>query len=127
MVNKIKETALKVWNMVNGKDKNLDGKVDIHDAMLEAKQKAKKKILSYLKKIYNGIDLANSSTNKVYAEVSLVGIRTVQVNIIGEVKVPGSYNLNALSTVLNGLYASGGPTVNGSFRNIKIYWFLIIG
>ena len=49
-----------------------------------------------------------------------MGIRTVQVNIIGEVKVPGSYNLNALSTVLNGLYASGGPTVNGSFRNVKI-------
>ena len=46
-------------------------------------EKAKKKILSYLKKIYNGIDVANSSTNKVYAEVSLVGIRTVQVNIIG--------------------------------------------
>ena len=43
MVNKIKETALKVWNMVNGKDKNLDGKVDIKDAMLRAKQKAKKK------------------------------------------------------------------------------------
>jgi hypothetical protein len=43
MVNKIKETALKVWNMVNGKDKNLDGKVDIKDAMLKAKQKAKKK------------------------------------------------------------------------------------
>jgi hypothetical protein len=42
MVNKIKETALKVWNMVNGKDKNLDGKVDIKDAMLRAKQKAKK-------------------------------------------------------------------------------------
>jgi hypothetical protein len=43
MVNKIKETALKVWNIVNGKDKNLDGKVDIKDAMLKAKQKAKKK------------------------------------------------------------------------------------
>ena len=42
MVNKIKETALKVWNIVNGRDKNLDGKVDIHDAMLRAKQKAKK-------------------------------------------------------------------------------------
>ena len=42
MVNKFKEQALKVWNMVNGKDKNLDGKVDIHDAMLRAKQKAKK-------------------------------------------------------------------------------------
>jgi hypothetical protein len=42
MVNKIKETALKVWNIVNGRDKNLDGKVDIHDAMLKAQQKAKK-------------------------------------------------------------------------------------
>lgn len=43
MVKKIKETALKVWNIVSGKDKNLDGKVDIHDAMIAAKQKAKKK------------------------------------------------------------------------------------
>jgi len=42
MVNKIKETALKVWNMVNGKDKNLDGKVDIHDAMLKLNKKQRK-------------------------------------------------------------------------------------
>ena len=41
MVNKLKEKAKKLWNMINGKDKNLDGKVDIHDAMLAAKQKAK--------------------------------------------------------------------------------------
>ena len=41
MVNKLKEKAKKLWNMINGKDKNFDGKVDIHDAMLEAKQKAK--------------------------------------------------------------------------------------
>jgi hypothetical protein len=39
---KIKEQALKVWNMINGKDKNPDGKVDIKDAMLKAQQKAKK-------------------------------------------------------------------------------------
>ena len=39
---KIKEQALKVWNMINGKDKNQDGKVDIKDAMLKAQQKAKK-------------------------------------------------------------------------------------
>ena len=43
MVNKIKETALKVWNMVNGKDKNLDGKVDIDDAWITARQKSKKR------------------------------------------------------------------------------------
>ena len=41
MINKFKEKAKKLWNIINGKDKNFDGKVDIHDAMLEAKQKAK--------------------------------------------------------------------------------------
>lgn len=83
-------------------------------------EKATTKIISYLKKIYNGIGAANNSYNKVYAEVSLAGVRTVQVSMIGEIKVPGSYSLNALSTVLNALYAAGGPTKNGSFRNIKV-------
>lgn len=82
--------------------------------------KAKEKILSYLKKIYNGIGAPVGSYNKVYAEVSLVGVRTVQVNIIGEVKVPGTYSLSALSSVLNALYASGGPTEKGTFRTIKV-------
>ena len=40
-------------------------------------EKATTKIISYLKKIYNGIGAANNSYNKVYAEVSLVGVRTV--------------------------------------------------
>jgi len=43
MVKKFKQRAKKLWNMINGKDKNLDGKVDIKDAMLAAEQKAKKK------------------------------------------------------------------------------------
>lgn len=102
-------------------------------------EKAKAKIVSYLKKIYSGIDAASSSHTKVHAEVSLVGIRTVQVNIIGEVKVPGTYSLSALSSVLNGLYAAGGVTENGTFRSVKlirdgkefsefdIYKFLTIG
>jgi len=82
--------------------------------------KAKEKIISYLKKIYSGIGASGSSYNKVYADVSLVGVRTVQVNIIGEVKVPGTYSLSALSTVLNALYAAGGPTEKGTFRTIKV-------
>ena len=43
MVNKIKEIASKVWNILNGKDADMDGDVDIDDAMLKAKRKAKKK------------------------------------------------------------------------------------
>ena len=41
MVNKFKEKAKQLWNILNGSDTNLDGKVDIHDAMLKAKRKAK--------------------------------------------------------------------------------------
>ena len=41
MVNKIKETALKVWNILNGKDADMNGDVDIDDAWLKAKRKAK--------------------------------------------------------------------------------------
>jgi protein involved in polysaccharide export with SLBB domain len=83
-------------------------------------EKAKTKIISYLKKIYSGIGASSSSHNKVFAEVSLVGVRTVQVNIIGEVKVPGTYSLSALSSVLNALYAAGGPTEKGTFREVKV-------
>lgn len=82
--------------------------------------KAKVKIISYLQKIYNGIGASNDSYEKVHADVSLVNVRTVQVNIIGEVKVPGTYSLSGLSSVLNALYAAGGPTEKGTFRSVQI-------
>ena len=43
MVNKFKNKAKQLWNMINGKDKNLDGVVDIKDAMLAAEQKSKER------------------------------------------------------------------------------------
>ena len=81
---------------------------------------AKSKIKNYLKRIYSGISASNSSYNKVNLAITIKEVRNVQVNIIGEVKVPGSYSLNAFSTVLNSLYAAGGPTKNGTFRNIQL-------
>jgi protein involved in polysaccharide export with SLBB domain len=83
-------------------------------------KEAKFKIISYLKRIYSGIGATKDSYNRVNVDISLVGVRTVQVNIIGEVKVPGTYSLSALSSVLNALYASGGPTENGTFRKVKV-------
>jgi protein involved in polysaccharide export with SLBB domain len=83
-------------------------------------KEAKFKITSYLKRIYSGIGATKDSHNRVNVDISLVGVRTVQVNIIGEVKVPGTYSLSALSSVLNALYASGGPTENGTFRKVKV-------
>ena len=78
------------------------------------------KIKGKLKRIYSGINASQNSPYKVFLNISLINVRTVQVNIIGEVKVPGTYSLSALSTVLNALYASGGPTEQGTFREIKL-------
>tara|TARA_B110000503_G_scaffold19299_1_gene28687 strand:+ start:10 stop:2430 length:2421 start_codon:yes stop_codon:yes gene_type:complete len=83
-------------------------------------ENAKIKIISYLKRIYSGVGASKNSFNRVNVDISLVGVRTVQVNIIGEVTVPGTYSLSALSSVLNALYAAGGPTKNGTFREIKV-------
>ena len=83
-------------------------------------EEAKNKIEGKLKTIYSGISAPNRSPYKIYLDVSMISVRTVSVNIIGEVKVPGTYSLSALSTVLNALYAAGGPTKEGTFRNIKL-------
>lgn len=52
--------------------------------------------------------------------VTLGNIRSVKVILVGEIVKPGTYTLSSLSTVFNALYASGGPNINGSFRQIEI-------
>lgn len=80
----------------------------------------KEKIKSALSKIYSGVLSPDGSYSKIYVGVSLQEVRSVQVNIIGEVAAPGTYSLSALSSVLNALYAAGGPTENGSFRDVQL-------
>lgn len=47
--------------------------------------------------------------------------RTITVNVMGEVKTPGSYTLSAFATVFHALYMAGGPNDIGTLRNIKVY------
>lgn len=47
--------------------------------------------------------------------------KTITVNVMGEVKVPGTYTLSAFATVFNALYMVGGTNDIGTLRNIKIY------
>lgn len=53
--------------------------------------------------------------------LSLGQTRTISVNVMGEVKVPGTYTLSAFSTVFHALYMAGGTNDLGTLRNIKIY------
>jgi len=52
--------------------------------------------------------------------ITLTNIRTIQVNVLGEVNLPGTFMLSSLSNVMNALYNAGGVTPIGSLRNIKL-------
>jgi protein involved in polysaccharide export with SLBB domain len=47
--------------------------------------------------------------------------RTIMVNVMGEVKTPGTYTLSAFATVFHALYMAGGTNDIGTLRNIKVY------
>ena len=47
--------------------------------------------------------------------------RSIMVQVMGEVKMPGTYTLNSLSTAFNALYAAGGISNIGTLRDIKVY------
>ena len=77
---------------------------------------------AYLKKVFSKIyaDL-NSSDPKTFLKLSLGQIRSIKVNIMGEVVMPGTYTLPSLATVFHALYSAGGISNVGTLRNIKLY------
>jgi len=54
-------------------------------------------------------------------DVSLDRLRTIRIYVVGDVQRPGAYDISSLSTPLNALYQSGGPTSRGSMRIVKHY------
>ena len=53
--------------------------------------------------------------------ISVGQTRSMTVNVMGEVKVPGTYTLSAFSTVFHALYMAGGINDIGTLRNIKVF------
>ncbi|GAC1304769.1 MAG: SLBB domain-containing protein [Mucilaginibacter sp.] len=78
-------------------------------------EQAMAKIKSRLMQTYPAI-----RSGRTTLTVGIGNIRSIKVTLVGEVTRPGSYTLSSLSTIFNALYASGGPTQNGSFRDIEI-------
>ncbi len=54
------------------------------------------------------------------ANASLGRLRGIQVYVVGQAQRPGTFHLSSLSTLVNALFASGGPSANGSMRNIEL-------
>ncbi len=68
-------------------------------------------------KIYSGIS-GSEPTSQI--KLTLGDIRTIQINIMGEVAVPGTYTLSSFSSVFHALYRAGGVNKIGSLRSIKV-------
>ena len=81
---------------------------------------AERKIRNEFASIYTGLSADSPSESKVHLDVNLQKARSIVVNITGSVSAPGTYTISGFSSVINALYAAGGPTENGSYRDIKV-------
>lgn len=68
--------------------------------------------------------LAEQKLSQVYTDfqltVSLGKIRSIRIYLTGEIKFPGAYTVSSLTSLFNALYLAGGPTQNGSMRDIRL-------
>ncbi len=106
------------------------GQISVSGMTIEA---ATQKIKSAAARVYSTVNSGQSQVS-----VTLSSIRTIKITLIGS-KQPGNYNISSLATVYNALHLGGGPSKNGSYRNIQlirnskiiknvdIYRFLISG
>ena len=69
-------------------------------------------------------DFLRNEFGRVYRnfnlDVTMGQLRSIQVFVVGHARRPGSYTISSLSTLLNALFASGGPTSQGSLRDIQV-------
>ncbi len=78
-------------------------------------KEANSRIKRSLARIYAGINSGSTSV-----KLTLGNIRSIQVNIVGEVANPGTYTLPSLASLFHALYAAGGVSEIGSLRDVKV-------
>lgn len=78
-------------------------------------EEAEASIRSRLASIIGGVG------SDTHVKVSLGQIRSIRVNVLGEVLTPGTYTLPSLATLFNALYLAGGVSDIGSLRNIQVF------
>lgn len=112
------DLRLQIWGQVNLRGSflvdrtgaiSLPGAGTIHVAGLRFDQLTGF-LRSQLGRVYRNFDL----------NVNMGQLRSIQVFVVGEARMPGSYTVSSLSTLLNALFASGGPKPEGSLRDIQV-------
>ncbi|MBA3759442.1 MAG: SLBB domain-containing protein [Gemmatimonadales bacterium] len=89
----------------------------VHVANLTLTQ-LKEVLYSRLGRVYSGVRRGPNARTRF--EITVGRLRNIQVFVVGDVVRPGAYQMSAAGTALGALYAAGGPTANGSFRQVEV-------
>ena len=73
-------------------------------------QELKEFLRKEISKYYTGFEM----------NVSLGALRSITVYVVGNARTPGAYAVSSLSTLVNALFVSGGPSKSGSMRDIQL-------
>jgi protein involved in polysaccharide export with SLBB domain len=73
-------------------------------------QELKNVLYKQFSKYYTGFEM----------NVSMGALRTIRVYVVGNAEQPGAYTISSLSTLVNALFESGGPSKKGTMRNIQV-------
>ncbi len=112
------ELQLQIWGQVNQSNAytvDRTGSIylpsvgPVHVAGVQFSQ-LREFLRSQLSRVYRNFDL----------NVNMGQLRSIQVFVVGQASKPGSYTIGSLSTLLNALFASGGPLPQGSLRDIQV-------
>ena len=112
------QLVIRIWGQVNFNAQltvDRSGSVylpqvgEIHVAGLPFAQ-VKEHIHDAVGHIYRSFDL----------DVEMGQLRSIQVFVVGQARRPGTYTLSSLSTLVTALFATGGPSVQGSLRDIQL-------
>ncbi len=71
-----------------------------------------------LGRVYSGVTRGGGATT--HFSITPAKLRSNMVFVVGEVMAPGAYQVSASGTLLSALYAAGGPTDNGSLRDLQV-------
>lgn len=80
-------------------------------------REANSRLKATFSKIYSSMRGSNPTT---FINLSLGEIRSISVNVVGEVQMPGTYTLPSLASLFHALYSAGGVNDIGSLRSVKV-------
>jgi polysaccharide biosynthesis/export protein len=119
------EIVISVWGetyLTHRLQVNREGNVFIPDvgpvtALGLTMQKFRELVQRRMSAVYSGLA---GTRGRSTLDVSLSKLKTIQVFVLGEVRKPGGYALSSMSTALHALYLAGGPTADGSLRDVQV-------